>query len=124
MNDNERDELWELLGRARPAKISPFFARNVLRAIRGQEAAPSGAVAWLRSRWMLAGATACVLILGGIAAWMPDDEPQAESVPMVSLDTLAERVTDSPDYAVIGNLDELLASQESSVWLTYTNTVD
>jgi hypothetical protein len=110
-HEEERDDLWELLGRARAAKMSPFFSRNVLRAIREEKPAPSGVVAWLLRRWPIAVAAVCALVVAGIAL-----RPQPEAA--VSLEILAEHVTESPDYAVIGNLDELLAAQESSVWLT------
>jgi len=116
MNHEERDDLWELLGRARPAKISPFFSRNVLRAIRDEETASPGVLAWLLRRWPIRAAVACALVFFGIALL-----PRAEKAePVVSVDVLAEHVSASPDYAVIGNLDELLAAEESSAWLTYS----
>lgn len=113
MNHEERDDLWELLGQARPAKVSPFFSRNVLRAIREEKAEPSGVLAWLLRRWPFVAAAACVLIFAGIAL-RPDPSP------VVPIEVLAENVAHGPDYAVIGNLDELLAAQESSAWLTYS----
>jgi hypothetical protein len=111
MKQEEHDDLWALLGRARSAKVSPFFARNVLRAIREEEPVNASVVAWLWRRWPIVAAAACALIFAGVKL-MPEPEP------LVSIDALAEQVTESPDYSVIGNLDELLAAQESSAWLT------
>ncbi len=113
MNHDERDNLWELLGRARPAEVSPFFSRNVLRAIREAQPASSRVVTWLMRRWPLVAAAACALVFAGIAL-MPQPEP------VDSVDVLAEYVSASPDYAVIGNLDELLATEQSSVWLNHS----
>jgi hypothetical protein len=111
MNHEEHDDLWDLLGHARTAKASPFFARNVLRAIREEEPTASGVGSWLIRRWPILAAAACALLFAGVSL-MPKPEP------VVSVETLAVHVTESPDYAVIGNLDELLAAQESSAWLT------
>ena len=110
MNHEEHDNLWELLGKAKPAEASPFFSRNVLRAIRGERQARTGFVAWLLSRWGLALAGACAVVVAGFVL-MPRSEPAD------SLEMLVETVTASPDYHVISNLDELLESQASSVWL-------
>ena len=41
-HDEEHDELWQLLGQARQPQVSPFFSRNVLRAIRKEEASAPG----------------------------------------------------------------------------------
>ena len=113
MNHEERDDLWELLGCARPVKIPPFFSRNVLRTLREEKPVPAGVWAWLVRRWPVVATAVCALVVAGVV-WMPRPQPAD------SLETLAEHVTESPDYAVIGNLDELLASQESSAWLTYS----
>ena len=64
MNDNlpEKDDLWDLLSRARPtAAPSPFFARNVLRSIRHLTPAP--AIPAFVLRWITAPAFA-ILLLG------------------------------------------------------------
>jgi hypothetical protein len=112
--ERERDDLWELLGRARSARISPYFSRNVLRAIREEKPAKSGGiVAWLLSRWPIMAAAACAVVFAGLAL-----RPHPE--PVDPLAELAENVIASPDYAVIGNLDELLASEESSAWLNHS----
>ncbi|HYR57506.1 MAG TPA: hypothetical protein VEO95_02705 [Chthoniobacteraceae bacterium] len=110
MNTEEHDDLWQLLGKAKVTKVSPFFSRNVLRAIREQQPEKSGLFAWLAVRWKIVAISACVLAMaGGVAieqAGLPD--------PMV---VLADQVSASPDYQVISHLDELLDSEHNSVWL-------
>lgn len=111
MNHEERDDLWELLGRARPVRVSPFFSRNVLRALREEKPAASTPWAWLLRRWPIAAAAVGVFVLAALAL-IPRPEP------VDPIDALVEHVSASPDFAVIGNLDELLAAEESSVWLS------
>ena len=60
----ENDGLWNLLGKASRPDVSPFFARNVLRAIRQSAQAPSP---WFIRRW-LAPAAFAALVLGFIFA--------------------------------------------------------
>ena len=114
MNQEERDDLWELLGRARPVRVSPLFARNVLRALREEPPPSSGILVWLRARWPMLAAASCAVGFAAVALW-PEPEPVESPA---SLAALAEVVGTSPDYAVIGNLDELLAAEESSAWLS------
>lgn len=111
MNHDEKDDLWDLLGKAKPAKVSPFFSRDVLRVIRSQPPEKSGVISWLLSRWGLVAAGACALLVAALFL-----QPRAEEA-VESLDVLAHSVSSSPDYHVISNLDELLESQASSVWL-------
>jgi hypothetical protein len=56
----ENDELWNLLGHARTASPSPFFARNVLRSIRHLTPAP--AIPPFILRWINASAFAILLV--------------------------------------------------------------
>ena len=118
MNHDEQDDLWELLGRARPVKVSPFFSRNVLRAIR--ESAPErerGFVDWLRTGWnwlVLSGAAALVLFL---AVGMRPHTPKAGTVAAAETSTTFDDVVRSPDFAVIANLDALVAMDDNDLWL-------
>ncbi len=112
MNQDENDDLWHLLGKARTPAVSPFFSRNVLREIRAERQEQPGLVTWLLRRWRLGAVSACVLAVVGIGAWQ-----QIERPPTIA--ELAQKVSASPDYAVINHLDELLASEETSVWLEH-----
>ena len=111
MNPDEHDDLWRLLGQAKAPAVSPFFPRNVLRAIREEAAEKRGVFSWLRARWPLAAVGAgAVMVAGFILAPRAGQPDQTDTV-------LAQQVAQSMDYHVISNLDELLASEESSVWL-------
>ena len=111
MNDDEHDDLWRLLGKAKEPKVSPFFSRNVLRAIREHGQAQPAMLAWLRQRWRLATLGACALLFVSVGVWQ-QQSPQND--PMMRL---AHQVSVSPDYQVIGHLDELLDTEENAVWL-------
>jgi hypothetical protein len=112
MNTEEHDELWQLLGKAKQPQPSPFFARNVLRAIREEKPAPVSVFDWLRRRWASAALASAAVALLAVAFIPSDEQPQSDTLLLA-----AEEVSASPDYAVISNLDELLDSERNSVWL-------
>ena len=117
MNHDEHDDLWRLLGKAKEPTVSPFFARNVLRAVREETQETSGFLCWLRGAksWRRAslGALATLTLILGLR--LPPARPGSQ--PVEQLPELAQTESASPDYAVIGHLDELLACEENSVWL-------
>ena len=110
MNSEEHDDLWDLLGKAKAAKGSPFFSRNVLRAIRESPPKRTGIFAWLRTRWTLTAVSVSVLAVLAVVAVERSERPDP-------LFLLADQVSASPDYQVISNLDELLDSEHNTVWL-------
>jgi hypothetical protein len=113
MNTEEHDDLWELMGRAKAPAPSPFFSRNVLRAIREEAQEKPGFLLWLRSRWQVATASTCAAALAVTFAFMqtaPEQQPDPALL-------LVQQVSNSPDLQVISNLDELLDSERNSVWL-------
>lgn len=114
MHDGNREPLtdvWELLGKARRAEPSPFFARNVLRRIREEDAGGGflGALrlrwqSWGAARWMpAAGAAVAMLAAVAVSRVIPGQETAA---------AFGER-----DFEVIAELDELLVFDHASVWL-------
>ena len=110
---DENDDLWKLLGKARPPAVSPFFARNVVREVRGLHQEQPGFFATLRRRWQLTLATAAAgCVMAAVASQFIVNHGQADPLAVI-----AQQVSDSPDYYVINDLDDLLASEESSVWL-------
>ncbi len=111
MNTEEHNDLWCLLGKARAPVVSPFFSRNVLRAIREEARDKMGIFGWLHARWQVVAVGACVLIVAGIALVPSAEQPDTATM------LLAKQVSQGPDYQVIIHLDELLASEENSVWL-------
>jgi hypothetical protein len=113
--DNEHDDLWRLLGKAKEPRLSPFFDRNVLRAIREQapreNPEPWAWRRWIPVRWLSMGA------LGAAALVLSQFQQPAHRPELVSSREMAQQVWASPDLSVIGNLDELLAVEEDSLWL-------
>ena len=111
MNRDEQDDLWVLLGKAKTPQVSPFFSRNVLRALREQEQERPGLTGWLRQRWRLGAVGACGLFL--VSAGLFFNAPQNPD----QISILAQQVSLSPDYDVITHLDELIETEENAVWL-------
>ncbi len=113
MNHEEHDELWNLLGKARQPKPSPFFAANVMRAIRAESEPKPGLFAWLRAKWYVpAAAGACAAVLAFLAIQPAAIIPAAGSDP---LEEIAAAAATAPDTAP--SLDSLLASEDNSIWL-------
>lgn len=109
MNDDEHDDLWNLLGKAKQVAPSHFLARNVLRSIRSAQQQKPTWIQWLVRKWKLAALCTAGLTLAALNLTLltPRSKDSAEAVQLAAT---------SPDYEVIVNLDELLASQESSLW--------
>src|SRR5882757_4146479 len=104
MNTDEQDDLWRLLGHAKAPSVSPFFSRNILRAIREEKQEKPGIFGWLHWRWFALSASASVLlVVSGLAFHHSIQPPQPDPVVL-----LAQQVSTSPDYQVINHLDELL----------------
>ena len=113
---DEHDDLWHLLGKARRTQASPFFSRNVLREVRGQKQEEPGFFALLQRRWhfaVAATAVASVVLGAGWQYWQADFSGRNSD----QLTVIAQQVSDSPDYDVISDLDELIATEDNSVWL-------
>lgn len=110
---DENDDLWKLLGKARLPAVSPFFARNVVRGAR-QEG--TGFLSMLRRHWQLTATAALASCIAAVALlqFIGNDRRDRQ---IDSLMAITQQVSDSPDFYVINDLDDLLASEESSVWL-------
>lgn len=125
MSDPDRDDvLWELLGKARPTKVSPFFARNVLRRLREQEQdVRPGLFARILSqhrRW--AALAASLAVIAAASAVFP--RVQKSPVPEIAqidateaMEPVTEQIAASPDYELIVQLDELLAYEKNTLWI-------
>jgi hypothetical protein len=119
MKHEEHDDLWELLGRARPAKASPMFSRNVLRAVRQLEPEKRGLVDWLRAGWSwlaVTGAAAAVILLAFSLRTSPTNAPRQLAAASPD-NAVLEEVLRSPDLTVIANLDMLVAMDDNDLWL-------
>lgn len=114
MNHEEHDKLWELLGKAREPKVSPFFASKVVRAVRAGDEPQPGFLTWLRRRWVLpltAGACAAVIAVGAFY------RPASERGDLATADPLEEIAAVATGAPEIPSLDSLLASEDHSIWL-------
>lgn len=124
MNFDEHDDLWRLLGRAPAPKASPFFARNVLRAIRGGRRETPSFGSWL-ARWRSAGAAfaAAALVALSVVSGKLGPGSASESGRMTGqmtadpIDEAAAELAASPEFVVIENLDTLLAWEANEAWL-------
>lgn len=76
--DEEHDALWDLLGQARETTVSPYFARNVLRALRQTNS--SRPWSWpILLRWLLPASALAALLLGWSAVqWNQKQQEQKE----------------------------------------------
>ena len=108
MNRDDDPKLWDLLGQAAEPKISPFFARNVLRGIR-QPADRTTLRGWLNLRRLLpASGVAAALIAVIFLRWHTAVAPLTGP----SSDALAN--VDAQDSEVIADLDDLFASDDNN----------
>jgi hypothetical protein len=113
MQREEDEQLWDLLGQAKAPPVSPFFARNVLRAVRREPPWKSLARSWLSLRRLVpaTGVAAIALLAGVMLVHRPAPHKQAAPA---DLDPIAK--IDPQDYEVVADLDDLLASEENNLW--------
>ncbi len=62
MNREEDPQLWDLLGRSKGATPSPFFARNVVRAVRTETPEKHGLKAWFNLGRLVPALSAVVVL--------------------------------------------------------------
>ena len=108
MNRDDDPKLWDLLGQTAEPKISPFFARNVLREIREPDNRTT-LRGWLNLRRLIpatgmAVALIAVIFLRWHAAVAPLTGPSSDGLANV----------DAQDSEVIADLDDLLASDDNN----------
>ncbi len=111
MQREDDQQLWDLLGRTAEPKLSPFFARNVLREIRPEASRFGRAQDWFSLRRLVAASAVAALLGMAITTYAPrwsQKSPQREP------DVVAK--IDPQDFDVVADLDELLAWDEDSLW--------
>jgi hypothetical protein len=111
MKREDDQQLWDLLGQASEPKLSPFFARNVVRTVRQRSPRFESLRRWfsLRKLVPVAGVTvAC------IAALLALHRPAIQKSDAVTPDVIAQ--IDPQDYEVVADLDELLVTDETNLW--------
>jgi hypothetical protein len=118
MKREDDQQLWDLLGHAAQAELSPFFARNVVRRIRERP----HRFEWLRG-WLTPGklVPATGLVVAVIATIVATHQPATRNPSESAPDVIA--AIDPQDYDVVADLDELLATDESSLWDDDTQTL-
>ncbi|MFN2540800.1 MAG: hypothetical protein ABR514_01340 [Chthoniobacterales bacterium] len=118
MKREDDEQLWDLLGRTAEHKLSPFFARNLLREIRKEPRAAQTLRDWLSWRRLVPASAAIAAILGGILALQHPTNPQSQT--QGDADVVAR--IDPQDYEVVADLDDLLATEEDGLWDDNSNS--
>lgn len=116
MKNDEQDELWEFLSKAREPKPSSFFTANVMRKVREEVERPRGMAAftlWLRRKWFIP-ATAAVCAIAALAL-LPGPTSETHSAP--SVDDMALAVAESSELNLIADLDTLVSADNNAIWL-------
>lgn len=105
MNREDDDKLWDLLGHSAEPKVSPFFARNVLREIRESES-KSRVGGWLR--WLVPAAGVAVAIIAALflRVQTPDQNSRMETLSVI----------ESQDSELIADLDDLIETDDNNSW--------
>jgi hypothetical protein len=111
MNREDDEKLWDLLGRAPKVEFSPFFARDVLRRIRERPSWSIQVRSWLSLRRLIPVSAVAMAVIG---TFLFLHTPASHQDPAAESDLIAK--IDSQDYEVVADLDDLLASDESSLW--------
>jgi len=112
MKREDDPELWDLLEKAGEPTLSPFFSRNVLRQIRAQSSWRDSLLLWLRPKRLIpAAAVALALVAAIMSSHLPKPDGASQDDPP---DVVAS--IDPQDYEVVADLDDLLASEDDSVW--------
>jgi len=119
MKREDDQQLWDLLGQTTQRQLSPFFARNVVRRIREQPPDRFERLrSWLTLRKLVPVTGLVVAVIAVVlATHQPTTRNQADGAP----DVIA--AIDPQDYDVVADLDELLVTDESSLWDEDTQTL-
>jgi len=108
MKRDDDQELWDLLGQGAEPKISPFFARNILREIR-KPSDWASVRGWLNFRRLVPAAGMAAALVAAVFLSM---HTSVAPVAAPSSEKLAN--VDAQDYEVISDLDDLLASDDNN----------
>jgi len=118
MKREDDQQLWDLLGNASGPELSPFFARNVVRAIRQQPQRFNSLRTWLSLRKLIPITGIAVVV---IAAMMTLRHPAVRDPVDNPPDVIAQ--IEPQDYDVVADLDELLVTDENTLWDDNTQTL-
>ncbi len=118
MKREDDQQLWDLLGRAPKAELSPFFARNIVRRIRQQPHRFERLRGWFSPRKLVSATGLAVVV---VAVILTVHQPAPRN-PMENAPDVVAKI-DPQDYDVVADLDELLAADETSLWDDDTQTL-
>lgn len=118
MKREDDQQLWDLLGQAKPRQLSPFFARNVVRKVRERPARFEWLRRWLSPRRLVPATGVAVAVIATILAVHHPASPNPTDSPP---DVIVK--IDPQDYDVVADLDELLATEDNSLWDDDTQTL-
>jgi hypothetical protein len=107
MKREEDEKLWDLLGHSAEPKVSPFFARNVVRKIREAQGEAPGRP-WWHLRWAVPAAGVAVAV---IAAFSLRVQMPQQSHSDFGGDALA--LAEAQDSDLMLDLDDLVGSDDS-----------
>jgi hypothetical protein len=118
MKRQDDQQLWDLLGQAKPRQLSPFFARNVVRKIRERPARFEWLRRWLSPRRLVPATGVAIAVIAAIlVVHQPVGRTPADNPPDVIVKI------DPQDYDVVADLDELLATDDNNLWDDDTQTL-
>ncbi len=107
MKREDDEKLWDLLGHSAEPKVSPFFARNILRKIREAQGETVPRRSWM-PQWLIPAAGMAVVVIAALtfpSHLVDRDQPR----PSAEVATAAE----GQDNDLLADLDELVGSEES-----------
>jgi hypothetical protein len=112
MKREDDEQLWDVLGRASEPRVSPFFARNVLRQIRLEPRWMVALRSWFSLRRLIPASAVALALVAAIVVTQNASLRQESA--SNEFDPIAK--VDAQDYEVVADLDDLLASDENSLW--------
>ncbi len=112
MRRDDDQELWDLLGGVKPTRVSPFFARDVIRRLREEPRVFDRLRTWFSLSWLIPTSAVAAMIVAAITMM---SHPGSRSPVTESLPEVVAKI-DPQDYEVVADLDDLLASDENSLW--------
>ena len=104
MKREDDQKLWDLLGNSAEPKVSPFFARNVLRKIREGEPDEAPPRRWWNPQWLVPVAGVAVVVIAALT--FPGHLVERDHPP-----TSAE--VNAADNDLLADLDDLVGSEDS-----------
>jgi hypothetical protein len=107
MKREDDSKLWDLLGHSAEPKISPFFARNVLRKIREEQPEAAPRRSWL-PQWLVPIAGMAVVI---VAALTFPSHLVERNHPRASAEV--SPTAEAQDNDLLADLDDLVGSEDN-----------